>query len=31
LFFEPLLDRNKEGVYHGTGGYGERDAWLETW
>jgi len=31
LFFEPLLDRSKQGFYRWTVGYGQRDEWLETW
>ena len=31
LFFEPLLDRGKEGFYRWTVGYGQRDEWLESW
>jgi hypothetical protein len=31
LFFEPLLDRDAEGFHHWTGGYGQRDEWLDSW
>jgi hypothetical protein len=33
LFFEPLLERNAPRFHHfrWTGGYGERDEWLERW